>query len=538
MWWWPSPSSTSSSTRRKNGDGGWKTSRYVPARRPRARGCGRRRRSRRGRRARRRGRARRGLRPPAGRSRCRGRGSRSWRRIFAPGPAVVARSPPRRRARGARRARPPRRRRTAGRPGAAPRGRARRRGRRRPPSSSPSVRQTATSARLPGSSEPMSSRPSTAAPPRVPSRSASRDRQRRRAAAPARDEQRLLDLEEQVAALVRRRAVDAEPDAHARVDQVAHGRDAGPEPQVRRRAVRDAGAAAAKLATSCVERWTQCAHHTSPASQPSDSRYSTGEQPYSSRQYASSSTVSARCVWSTSPSRRASSADSRISSPVTENGEHGATATCTQPSPSCERGEPLRVGEHGVELFDERVRRQPALRLAEVHRAARGDDADAELARRAHLRLDEPARPARKHVVVVEDGRAARQRELGESGARRRVHRLLVDAGPDRIERLEPREEVGLLRPGPRERLVEVVVRVDEAGRDDCAAEIDTLVGIGRRAAADRLDASVRRRAPSRRRAPCPRRPSSTTWAFASSRLTRPPAGRARTARRRRARGR
>ena len=38
----------------------------------------------------------------------------------------------------------------------------------------PVVRQTAKSARLPGSSEPMSSRPSTAAPPRVPSRSASR----------------------------------------------------------------------------------------------------------------------------------------------------------------------------------------------------------------------------------------------------------------------------------------------------------------------------------------------------------------------------
>ena len=126
------------------------------------------------------------------------------------------------------------------------RGRGRRPGSSAPPSSSPSVRQTAKSARLPGSSEPMSSRPSTAAPPRVPSRSASRAVIAVRAAAAARDEQRLLDLEEEVAALVRGRAVDAEPDADARVEQLAHGRDAGAEAQVRRRAVRDADAVSAE----------------------------------------------------------------------------------------------------------------------------------------------------------------------------------------------------------------------------------------------------------------------------------------------------
>ena len=79
-----------------------------------------------------------------------------------------------------------------------------------------------------------------------------------------------------------------------------------------------------------------------------------------------------------------------------------------------ERGEPLGVGEHGVDLLDERVRRQPALRLAEVHGAARRDDAHAELARRPHLGFDEAGLPARKDVVVVEDRRAAGQRELRE----------------------------------------------------------------------------------------------------------------------------
>ena len=40
----------------------------------------------------------------------------------------------------------------------------------------------------------------------------------------------------------------------------------------------------ANCAMSRSERCTQCAHQTSPASQPSRSRYSTGEQPWSSRQ--------------------------------------------------------------------------------------------------------------------------------------------------------------------------------------------------------------------------------------------------------------
>jgi hypothetical protein len=59
-------------------------------------------------------------------------------------------------------------------------------------------------------------------------------------AARAGDEQRLLHLEEEVAALIRRRAVDAEPEPDARVEQLAHRRDPGAEPQVGGRAMGDA----------------------------------------------------------------------------------------------------------------------------------------------------------------------------------------------------------------------------------------------------------------------------------------------------------
>ena len=93
--------------------------------------------------------------------------------------------------------------------------------------------------------------------------------------------------------------------------------------------------------------------------------------------------------------------------------------------------------------------------------------------------------------MVVEDGRAAGERELREPGARGGVLRLRVDPRPDGIELAEPREEVCLLRPGPREGLVEVVVRVDEARRDDGAAEVDALLVLRLLAGADGRDRRV-----------------------------------------------
>src|SRR5829696_9162370 len=66
-------------------------------------------------------------------------------------------------------------------------------------------------------------------------------RHRVRPAASACDEESLLHLEKEVAALVRRGAVDAETDADAHIHQLAHRRDAGSEAEVRGGAVRDPG---------------------------------------------------------------------------------------------------------------------------------------------------------------------------------------------------------------------------------------------------------------------------------------------------------
>ena len=56
-----------------------------------------------------------------------------------------------------------------------------------------------------------------------------------------RHEQRLLDLQPEVAALVRGRAVDAQPDRNRSVEERPHRGDARAEPQVRARAVRHTG---------------------------------------------------------------------------------------------------------------------------------------------------------------------------------------------------------------------------------------------------------------------------------------------------------
>ena len=153
--------------------------------------------------------------------------------------------------------------------------------------------------------------------------------------------------------------------------------------------------------------------------------------------------------------------------------------------------EPLCVGEDLVDRLDEGVRRQTAVRDPEVHRPAGGDDPQAELPRRLHLGLPEPGPAAREHVVVVEDGRAARQRELREPGPGGRVLGLGVDLRPHGVQLAQPLEQRCLLRPGARQRLVQVVMGVDEPGRDDRSAEVDHLVRGRRRAPADSFDEAV-----------------------------------------------
>src|SRR5438093_10727790 len=71
-----------------------------------------------------------------------------------------------------------------------------------------------------------------------------------------------------------------------------------------------------------------------------------------------------------------------------------------------------RLFNNTIETLHEFVRRQPTVRLAEVHRAAGGNNAHAELPCGAHFCLDQARSATGKDVVVVEDGAAAGEREL------------------------------------------------------------------------------------------------------------------------------
>ena len=218
-------------------------------------------------------------RPPGGRVEDVGREETLTSRTFALARDGPARSPPRRRSRAGRRGRPSRLRRRACRLGEGLRGRSPPARSSAPPSSSPSVRHTAKSAHFPVSSEPMSSRRSTAAPPRVPSRIASRAVS---AAPPSRPRAT------RSACLTSRkrspRSLDAEPSTPSPTRTPASSMSrtgATPAPSLRFEDGQWATPVpvAANLAMSRPERWTQCAHQTSSASQPNRSRYSTGRHP-------------------------------------------------------------------------------------------------------------------------------------------------------------------------------------------------------------------------------------------------------------------
>ena len=152
---------------------------------------------------------------------------------------------------------------------------------------------------------------------------------------------------------------------------------------------------------------------------------------------------------------------------------------------------PLGRAQDLIVVLDELVRRQAALRLAEIHGAARGDEAHPELLGGRDLRVQELDAAGGEDVVVVEDRRAARQGKLGQPRPGRGVLGRVVDARPERIELAQPGEEVGLLGARAREGLEEVVVRVDQTGGDERAAEVLEVLGGRRRPGPDRLDEAV-----------------------------------------------
>ena len=161
---------------------------------------------------------------------------------------------------------------------------------------------------------------------------------------------------------------------------------------------------------------------------------------------------------------------------------------------------PFHVGENGRGPIDQarhvgaERRREFGLQIAfhRRHAAAHEMEAQAHLAHGLDLRIDESAVAIRHEVEMVDARRGTGQQQFGR---RRAAGRDMIVRGhhpPDGIEQPQPIEEMAARRArhGARQRLEEMVMRVDESGHGDRAAEVDALVEIAarRRPLAQRRD--------------------------------------------------
>ena len=139
----------------------------------------------------------------------------------------------------------------------------------------------------------------------------------------------------------------------------------------------------------------------------------------------------------------------------------------------------LAGGEDGVDLLDHVVRRQAAVALPQVHGAAGRVEAEPDGAGRVDRGAEHVAAGVREDVVMVGRRRAAGLGQPAEGADGRRPRGVLVDAAPDRVERGEPAEQRRVDRQAAGRPLVEVVVDVDEAGRQHAVAAVDPAGALG-----------------------------------------------------------
>ena len=151
------------------------------------------------------------------------------------------------------------------------------------------------------------------------------------------------------------------------------------------------------------------------------------------------------------------------------------------------------IGHDLVDRLHDAVGRQAAVLDREVHTAARGVHARADLVRRGKLRANEVARARREDIVMVEAGRAAVLHQLAKARERREADDVLVEVFPDLIERFEPVEELHVLyfRQVAGKDLIEMMVRVDKAGVAEHVARVNHLFRLLRQIFTDRADESI-----------------------------------------------
>jgi len=139
--------------------------------------------------------------------------------------------------------------------------------------------------------------------------------------------------------------------------------------------------------------------------------------------------------------------------------------------------DPLAVPEDEGLVLYAIIRWQPALGLAEGHRAAAGVEAHTKILRRLDLAIH--VVPVFKNISMVEDRRATGERELRQPNERAGARGFLRRSRPDPILGLQPGEKVVVLRGEKiaREGLIEVMVGIDETRQNDLSGKVDHCVG-------------------------------------------------------------
>ena len=135
----------------------------------------------------------------------------------------------------------------------------------------------------------------------------------------------------------------------------------------------------------------------------------------------------------------------------------------------------LRGGQDRVDVLDDLVRRQAAPALTEIHRAAGGGEPQPNRPRRLDLGAEQVTAVPGEHVVVVGGGRAALEGEPRQRPGRRGPGEVLVEPGPDRIQRGQPLEQGAVDGVPPGHPLVEVVMGVDQSRGDQTPRGVDAL---------------------------------------------------------------
>ena len=141
------------------------------------------------------------------------------------------------------------------------------------------------------------------------------------------------------------------------------------------------------------------------------------------------------------------------------------------------RYQTFRVGEDRVFVLHHAVRRQAAVALRAIHRAACQQHAQAEPLRRCDLDVGAVFDAFGKHVVVVRGQRTAGQHQLGHGERRGKIDRLRRQPRPERIKRLQPRKQFAVERGRHRagQGLIEMMMRVDQPGQHHMRAGIEAL---------------------------------------------------------------